>query len=1317
MVITFSSIRVNNDSTGGGASSGTVSGITLWSAEQTKAYIDEKTSGITPTEFKTINGEEIIGDGDIVISEPTKTSDLTNDSGYITIADVEAKGYLTEHQSLDGYAKTSDIPTKVSQLSNDSGYLTEHQSLSGYATEEWVNGKKYLTDASLDSYAKKSDVESATTGLAKTSDIPTKVSQLINDKGYLTEHQSLSAYSTTEEVKEMVKNVSVDLSGYYTSAQTDTKISNATSGLAKTSDIPVNTSDLTNDSGYITITDVENKGYLTEHQSLSAYSTTEEMNSAIKSATTDLAKASDIPTNTSDLTNNSGYITIADVEAKGYLTEHQSLSAYSTTEEVENKINDATSGLAKTSDIPTKVSELTNDKGYLTEHQSLSAYSTTEEVENKINTATSGLAKTSDIPTKVSELENDKNYLTKHQSLTAYSTTEEVENKINDAVSGIPTQFKTINGSAITGNGDLVIEGGSGKVYSGGTGINVDNVNNIISITGDTSSKIATTSIDIEVVEDDTKMMWYNREQAEDEIWYTAEKEITPIASGYSAVCYDEKTKRGIIRKTTNGTWASLSGLDFTYVIIPDTPNALGLGMFSACTALTAVTVNRTSELTTLRQTFYNCTSLKRVDFPYTKKIAGEWAFRGCSALTTVTMPEVTAFTNNYGFVDCTSLKTISLPKAETFEGDYLFWDCTSLMNVELPLVKTISGHSLFIGCTGLEYIEFPASLYTASGSTWFSGCTNLKTVVLHSPEMELNASMSNTLLSGWSGGTVYVKNGNYYFLLQSDSRVRYLVTNRDISGGTSVDLSKYYTSAQTNTAISNATSGLAKTTAIPTKVSQLTNDSGYLTSHQSLSAYSTTSQMNTAISNATSGLAKTTAIPTKVSQLTNDKGYLTEHQSLSAYSTTAQMNTAISNATSGLAKTSDIPTKVSELDNDSGYLTEHQSLTEYAKKTDIPTSTSSLTNNSGYITIADVEAKGYLTEHQSLDGYAKTSDIPTKVSQLTNDSGYLTEHQSLSAYSTTEEVDGKISTATSGLAKTSDIPVNTSDLTNDSGYITIADVEAKGYLTEHQSLSGYATEEWVEGKGYLTEHQSLSAYTTTDQVHNAILNAFVSGVSTGEISTEYSWDGTVSDVPAIFTLSGASFVETNSTTYGNTYDITTQTNEIEGNIIISKPLESLEFDFVLTSLELSGRSWAFGADMVIDNYTTSLFFNTGNSLNTGFTNIGSFTFETGKTYHYKLVESGSTSSYKRWSEYIDDVEIKTGITGVDKADSFKIYYIYNSIKILGIACTSTTNITYKIPTVDGMISNTSTNCVQNKVVKAYVDDKLGDIETILASI
>lgn len=61
---------------------------------------------------------------------PTKTSQLTNDSGF-----------LTSHQSLSNYALKSEIPTKTSQLTNDSGFLTSHQSLSGYATQTWVTSQ------------------------------------------------------------------------------------------------------------------------------------------------------------------------------------------------------------------------------------------------------------------------------------------------------------------------------------------------------------------------------------------------------------------------------------------------------------------------------------------------------------------------------------------------------------------------------------------------------------------------------------------------------------------------------------------------------------------------------------------------------------------------------------------------------------------------------------------------------------------------------------------------------------------------------------------------------------------------------------------------------------------------------------------------------------------------------------------------------------------------------------------------------------------------------------------------------------------------
>ena len=41
------------------------------------------------------------------------------------------------------------VPTKVSAFENDVPYLTEHQSLSGYATQSWVESKGYALNADL----------------------------------------------------------------------------------------------------------------------------------------------------------------------------------------------------------------------------------------------------------------------------------------------------------------------------------------------------------------------------------------------------------------------------------------------------------------------------------------------------------------------------------------------------------------------------------------------------------------------------------------------------------------------------------------------------------------------------------------------------------------------------------------------------------------------------------------------------------------------------------------------------------------------------------------------------------------------------------------------------------------------------------------------------------------------------------------------------------------------------------------------------------------------------------------------------------------
>lgn len=86
-----------------------------------------------------------------------------------------------------------------------------------------------------------------------------------------------------------------------------------------------------------------------------------------------------------------------------------------------------------------------------------------------------------------------------------------------------------------------------------------------------------------------------------------------------------------------------------------------------------------------------------------------------------------------------------------------------------------------------------------------------------------------------------------------------------------------------------NATSGVAaikNKPTIPTKTSQLTNDSNF---------------------------AKTSAIPTKVSQLTNDSGYLSTQQQADWNASTGV--TAIKNKPT-------IPTKTSQLQNDSGFST-----------------------------------------------------------------------------------------------------------------------------------------------------------------------------------------------------------------------------------------------------------------------------------------------------------------------------------------------------------------------------------------------------------
>ena len=168
--------------------------------------IDDETPSLNTTYSSEIIEQKIIGVDDNVLDLETrveyledKQMDIINfDGSYNSLTGKPTipslDGYATkdyvdeaiknldinqEDIDLTGYAKTEDIPTKTSQLTNDSGFLTSIPS-------------EYITDEEL------------------------------NDKGYLTEHQDLSSYATktyvAEEIaKAQLEGEDINLSGYQSS--------------------------------------------------------------------------------------------------------------------------------------------------------------------------------------------------------------------------------------------------------------------------------------------------------------------------------------------------------------------------------------------------------------------------------------------------------------------------------------------------------------------------------------------------------------------------------------------------------------------------------------------------------------------------------------------------------------------------------------------------------------------------------------------------------------------------------------------------------------------------------------------------------------------------------------------------------------------------------------------------------------------------------------------------------------------------------------------------------------------------------------------
>nr|DAN38569.1 MAG TPA: hypothetical protein [Bacteriophage sp.] len=164
------------------------------------------------------------------------TEDKANER-YALKGDIPNVSDFVSSEHLSDYALKTEIPStdtivnKAVEKVEEKGYLTEHQSLANYVTETQLN-----------------------------------------DKGYLTQHQDISKLATKQSVDDVAAKVTQLKNRPVTSSYDDTEIKRK---IKELEDRPVTANIDT--SNFVTTTQLEDKHYLTEHQDISGLATKEQL--------------------------------------------------------------------------------------------------------------------------------------------------------------------------------------------------------------------------------------------------------------------------------------------------------------------------------------------------------------------------------------------------------------------------------------------------------------------------------------------------------------------------------------------------------------------------------------------------------------------------------------------------------------------------------------------------------------------------------------------------------------------------------------------------------------------------------------------------------------------------------------------------------------------------------------------------------------------------------------------------------------------------------------------------------------------------------
>jgi hypothetical protein len=287
------------------------------------------------------------------------------------------KGDITEQKDLVNLINTLEIgltPEQIELLNNTSNIINEFKT-------------DYYTKREVDNIISNIDVD--LTGYA--------TEQWVEDKGYLTEHQSLNDYYNKSEIDDIVNNIDVDLTGYATEQW------------------------------------VEDKGYLTEHQSLVDYAKKQWVldNYYLKGDIDELLN--DTKDDTKDW-----------VTEQGYLSESTLLTDYYTKSEIDDAFTNLEIGIT-----PEQIEIINNlDDKFAGIEYDLSEL--TSELGDKAS-ADSVYSK-SEIDSKHYATENwvtEQGYLTEHQSLDNYYTIEQTEELVFGEIDLIYQEIQNISGTIV----------------------------------------------------------------------------------------------------------------------------------------------------------------------------------------------------------------------------------------------------------------------------------------------------------------------------------------------------------------------------------------------------------------------------------------------------------------------------------------------------------------------------------------------------------------------------------------------------------------------------------------------------------------------------------------------------------------------------------------------------------------------------------------------------------------------------------------------------------------------------------------------------